>query len=400
MADSKISDLPAVVTPADTDEFAVNQSGTSKKITLGQIKTEAAGAGGSASFNLIDNGNFNIWQRDTIASYDALGGAYQYFADRWKVFGTAQYDPFVIEVSQETTIVPDSKSLNSLKLTPTTAKAQPTEGYTTVTQFVPGFHMLGSGFGAAGASDLVLSFKVRSSVTGTYSLTCLNGDFDLQYTTEFTINDADTWESKEIVISAATSGTWYKDYQQGIGIIICLTNGSTVGIATAGLDAWSAFTGVIGSENQVHWGGSTDDTFYLSQVQLEIGSTASDFAEVPHAEERARCELFYRASYEDENSGGTGTTVGNHEFSAPVTNALDHRQSIQFGTKMNDTPFVVIYNPTTGATDSFRNITAAADVPAAVYRESTTGFVAYCSPAYAATVNDKIAFQWTASADY
>lgn len=39
MADSKISALAAVVTPAGSDEFAVNQGGTSKKITLAQIDT-------------------------------------------------------------------------------------------------------------------------------------------------------------------------------------------------------------------------------------------------------------------------------------------------------------------------------------------------------------------------
>jgi len=37
MADSKISALTAVVTPATTDEFAVNQGGTSKKITRQQM---------------------------------------------------------------------------------------------------------------------------------------------------------------------------------------------------------------------------------------------------------------------------------------------------------------------------------------------------------------------------
>jgi hypothetical protein len=38
MADTKISALTAVVTPAGSDELAVNQSGTSKKITLDQIR--------------------------------------------------------------------------------------------------------------------------------------------------------------------------------------------------------------------------------------------------------------------------------------------------------------------------------------------------------------------------
>jgi len=37
MADTKISALTAVTTPAGTDEFAVNQGGTSKKETLSQI---------------------------------------------------------------------------------------------------------------------------------------------------------------------------------------------------------------------------------------------------------------------------------------------------------------------------------------------------------------------------
>lgn len=39
MADTKISALAAVVTPASTDEFGVNQGGVSKKLTLGQIET-------------------------------------------------------------------------------------------------------------------------------------------------------------------------------------------------------------------------------------------------------------------------------------------------------------------------------------------------------------------------
>ena len=39
MADTKISGLSAVTTPADTDEFAVNQGATSKKVNLNQLTT-------------------------------------------------------------------------------------------------------------------------------------------------------------------------------------------------------------------------------------------------------------------------------------------------------------------------------------------------------------------------
>ena len=39
MADTEISDLTAVVTPAGTDEFAVSQAGVSKKMTLAQVRS-------------------------------------------------------------------------------------------------------------------------------------------------------------------------------------------------------------------------------------------------------------------------------------------------------------------------------------------------------------------------
>lgn len=47
MADTKFSELPAVSSPAGTDQFAVNQSGTSKRMTLTQLL--AAGLAGSFS---------------------------------------------------------------------------------------------------------------------------------------------------------------------------------------------------------------------------------------------------------------------------------------------------------------------------------------------------------------
>ena len=43
MADTKISDLPAVTTPASTDEFGVNQGGVSKKETRAQLHALESG---------------------------------------------------------------------------------------------------------------------------------------------------------------------------------------------------------------------------------------------------------------------------------------------------------------------------------------------------------------------
>jgi len=49
MADTKISALTAVTTPAATDEFAVNQGGTSKKMTLAQVRADSQVASSGAA---------------------------------------------------------------------------------------------------------------------------------------------------------------------------------------------------------------------------------------------------------------------------------------------------------------------------------------------------------------
>lgn len=61
MADTKISALSAVVTPATTDEFAVNQGGTSKKVTLSVLMA------GTAVGGPVPVGGIILWS-GTIAS--------------------------------------------------------------------------------------------------------------------------------------------------------------------------------------------------------------------------------------------------------------------------------------------------------------------------------------------
>jgi len=66
MADSKISALTAVVTPAGTDEFGVNQGATSKKMTLAQILTNDAHAGYSDLAAIADPA---VPAADTLRTY-------------------------------------------------------------------------------------------------------------------------------------------------------------------------------------------------------------------------------------------------------------------------------------------------------------------------------------------
>lgn len=70
MADTKISALPAVTTPASTDEFAINQTGTSKKATLAQIMGSGVIIGTpmtpTVSCTLLDGWEATITTRFTL----------------------------------------------------------------------------------------------------------------------------------------------------------------------------------------------------------------------------------------------------------------------------------------------------------------------------------------------
>lgn len=80
MADTKISALTADSSPSGAEEFAVNQAGTSKKITLDQIKTFPfpAGSASAGSWPTIESGTLlttpeaGAIERDTTNLYGTV----------------------------------------------------------------------------------------------------------------------------------------------------------------------------------------------------------------------------------------------------------------------------------------------------------------------------------------
>lgn len=88
MADTKISALTAVVTPAGTDQYATNQGGTSKKTTLAQIMTFvntapiwAAGTASAGTWPTFTSGTLlttavsGTWEYDGKAVYFTVGSS-------------------------------------------------------------------------------------------------------------------------------------------------------------------------------------------------------------------------------------------------------------------------------------------------------------------------------------
>jgi len=107
-----------------------------------------------------------------------------------------------------------------------------------------------------------------------------------------TINTANTWEKKSVVIPADTGGTINNDSGSGLQIAWWVNGGSTYGGGSE-QTTWGNQTHTNKYTGTLNIGASTADNFYLTGVQLEVGSVATDFEHRNYGEELALCQRYY-----------------------------------------------------------------------------------------------------------
>jgi hypothetical protein len=235
--------------------------------------------------NRIINGDMRIDQRNAGAS--VVGGNSVYPVDRfnYQVGGTTDQLAFT---GQQVTDAPTG-FINSVKTTVTTAESA-WEGAEIFAfrQFIEGTNVADLAWGTAYAQTVTLSFWVKSSLTGTFGGSLRNSDNTRSYPYSYTISSANTWEQKSVTIVGDTTGTWLTTTGTGIQVNFCLGAGPDR-VATAG--SWQGLA-AIGVTGQVMLGSTVGATFYITGVQLEKGSTATDFDRRPYGIELALCQRY------------------------------------------------------------------------------------------------------------
>ena len=269
-------------------------------------KIPAAGFTGNNFRNIIINGDMSIAQRGTSAT-GLTGGAYN-TADRFYLnMGTAGTWTNTIS-----TDVPTGQGFaKSFKLDCTTANASLSAGsYMTVQQRFEGQNLQYLKKGTSSAESLTLSFWVKSNKTGTYIAYLRDGDNGRDISKSYTIDSADTWEKKTITFPGDTTGTLDNDNGLSFYVYFWLVAGSTYQSGSLQTSWGSAGNSAVG---QVNLGDSTANEWYITGVQLEAGTSASDFEFLPFDINLARCHRYcyvMGASANAENGGqftiGTG----------------------------------------------------------------------------------------------
>jgi hypothetical protein len=226
-----------------------------------------------------------IDQRNAGASV-SNGTTDAYCLDRFSFAGS----PASKFTAQRSTTAP-SGFTNSLLITSSSAYTVGASDFFYVMQGIEGFNVSDLAFGSASAQSITISFWVRSSLTGTFGGAVRNkiAGADRSYPFSYSISASNTWEKKTITVAGDTSGTWTTDNSCSITVCIGLGVGTTFS-GTAG--AWAG-SNLVSSSGATSVVGTNGATFYITGVQLEAGSTATDFERRPYGTELALCQRYY-----------------------------------------------------------------------------------------------------------
>ena len=233
--------------------------------------------------NRIINGAMVIDQRNAGAS----GTAGAYTVDRW-AYSASQASKGTWQQNAGS-VTPPAGFTNYLGFTSSSAYSITSTDYFDFVQQIEGYNMADLGWGTANAKTVTLSFWVRSSLTGTFGGSLSNSAFDRSYPFSYTISSANTWEQKSVTIAGDTTGTWLTTNGKGIGVTFGMGVGSTYS-GTAGSWAGTLYVSATGATSVV---GTSGATFYITGVQLEVGSSATSFDYRQYGQELALCQRYY-----------------------------------------------------------------------------------------------------------
>ena len=279
------------------------------------------------SKNIIINGDMSIAQRSTSVASITNDGYYT--VDRFQTFN----DNLGTWTQSQSTTVPSGQGFaTSLKMDCTTADASPAAGDRLgIRQRFEGQNMQYLKYSTSSAQSTTLSFWVRSNKTGTYIAELYGVTNNRQISKSYTISSADTWEKKEITFDGDTGGTYNNDNSNELIISWYLSAGSNYTSGTLST-TWGAKTDANRAVGQVNLADNTANEWYITGVQLEAGTTASDFEFLPYDVNLARCQRYYLQWVNDNQQ-----TIA----SGAYYSSSDVRMVVSFPTAMRNPPSLI-----------------------------------------------------------
>jgi len=254
---------------------------------------------------LIINGDMSVAQRATSAT--GLGASAGYnTCDRWKL--EVEGSPSARFTQTQSTDVPTGQGFTtSLKMDCTTAAGSPdADDALAITYRIESQDLQLLRYGTSSAKKITLSFWVNATKTGTHAIWIYQNDDNRSQAQTYTVNTTNTWEKKTVVFAADTTGVIDNNNGEGFRINWWLTAGSNFTSGTLAT-TWQSNTAANNAVGQVNNADSTDNNWYITGVQMEIGefdtNTIPTFPFESFDNNLRKCQRYYEIA----NSGGAAT---------------------------------------------------------------------------------------------
>ena len=236
--------------------------------------------------NLIINGDMSIAQRGTSSSSITSGGYYT--VDRME--HAINYGTWTLSQSTD---VPTGQGFAKSAKWDCTATGTPTASQELkFRQKIEGQFLQHLKKGTSNAESMTLSFWVKSTKTGTYIVEMRDDDNNRNICQSYTISASNTWEKKTLTFAGDTTGAYSNDNGQSLQCTFWLGAGSNYTSGTLAT-SWESTTNANRAVGQVNLADSTANEWYITGVQLEVGTSASDFEFLPYDVNLQRCFRYY-----------------------------------------------------------------------------------------------------------
>ena len=238
--------------------------------------------------NLIINGAMKIAQRGTSSTSTGYQTCDRIQAAR----GGGAITQAQVDISSSDT--PYSLGFRkAFKVTNSTA-ASAAGNYRDIRYYVEAQDVANSGWNSvSSSSNITLSFWARSSVAQTYYYFIYVPDSSKHFVVSFALS-ANTWTKVTKTIPGATGVTINNDNGNGLNIQIAMWYGSDFTTSGQAVDTWGSWSGSSRVPDMTStWAATTDATFEITGVQLEVGDSATDFEHKTFAEELQLCRRYY-----------------------------------------------------------------------------------------------------------
>ena len=257
--------------------------------------------------NLVINGSMKVSQRATSST--GLGAASSYpTLDRFQLVNSST-NSGRLTMSQDATT--DLVGFgNAMKFDCTTADTSIAADEVSILRYsFEGQDLQSLGYNSVSAKSVTISFYVKGNAAATYTFELQEPENGRTIAQEFSVTTS--WSRVQLTFPGDTGGSLSNDNSERFRLHIFLHAGSNYTGGTFAGNSWiSTVTNTRVGDNQTSFFDSTNRTFFITGLQMEIGDVATAFEHEDFGTTLIKCKRYYEHSYAYGTSAGTATTSG------------------------------------------------------------------------------------------